>query len=251
MNKLSISVIIIVKNEADRLDLCLSHLLWAKEIVIINNSSTDNSLDIAKKYHTLIINSNIDSFADLRNLGYQKATGDWIFYVDADEIVSPELAGEIQNTVTKFEPTKTPHSYSIIRQNYYFGNQVWPKNETINRLFWRKTFRGWYGKVHESSKPLGEIGCLRNYLYHFTHRNLTEMAGKTNSWSNIEAELRFKANHPKIAGWRLIRVMITAFWISYINDGGWKIGVKGLIESIYQAFSMFITYAKLWELQND
>ena len=69
-------------------------------------------------------------------------------------------------------------------------------------------------------------------------------------WSTIEAELRFKARHPKMTWWRFPRVMFTAFYDSYIKQKGYKVGAVGIMESMYQAFSIFITYAKLWELQN-
>ena len=75
------------------------------------------------------------------------------------------------------------------------------------------------------------------------------MISKTIEWSQIEAELRFNANHPKITWWRFPRVMLSAFFDSYIKQGGWRVGTAGIIESIYQAFSIFITYAKLWEKQ--
>ena len=68
-------------------------------------------------------------------------------------------------------------------------------------------------------------------------------------WSKVEAELRFESNHPKMSAWRFFRVILTAFFNSYIKQRGWKVGAMGLIESIYQAFSIFITYARLWELQ--
>jgi hypothetical protein len=76
------------------------------------------------------------------------------------------------------------------------------------------------------------------------------MIAKTNEWSEIEAQLRFNNDHPIISWWRIFRVMLTAFWQSYVKQSGWKAGTVGLIESIYQAFSMFVTYSKLWEMQN-
>jgi len=75
------------------------------------------------------------------------------------------------------------------------------------------------------------------------------MVDKTLGWSKTEAELRFDSNHPKITWWRFPRVMISAFVNSYIIQGGWRVGTAGLVESIYQAFSIFITYARLWEKQ--
>ena len=109
--------------------------------------------------------------------------------------------------------------------------------------------KGWYGKIHESPQVEGEIGELQNYILHYTHRDLGQMLDKTNEWSEVEAELRFKSDHPKMSWWRFPRVMISAFFDSYYKQKGYKAGIAGLIESIYQSFSIFITYAKLWEKQ--
>ena len=103
--------------------------------------------------------------------------------------------------------------------------------------------------MHESPIVEGAIGQLQSPIVHFSHRDLFSMVEKTNEWSEIEAKLRFKSQHPKMTWWRFPRVMMTAFFNSYILQGGWKIGTVGIMESIYQAFSTFITYAKLWELQ--
>ncbi len=109
----------------------------------------------------------------------------------------------------------------------------------------------WYGALHETARMKGAIGRLDAPLVHRTHRTLEEMVAKTNTWSKTEARLRYDANHPPVVWWRLLRVMTTAFWDSFIWQGGWKAGTVGWIESIYQAFSMFITYAKLWEKQQS
>jgi hypothetical protein len=96
---------------------------------------------------------------------------------------------------------------------------------------------------------VGLVGNLAGELKHDTHRSLEEMVAKTNEWSEIEAELRKSAHHPLISWWRLLRVTVTGFWNSFILQGGWRAGTVGWIESMYQGFSLFITYAKLWEMQ--
>ena len=75
------------------------------------------------------------------------------------------------------------------------------------------------------------------------------MLDKTIQWSKIEAELRYKSGHPPMSWWRFIRVMLTAFYDSYIKQKGYSVGTAGFIESMFQAYSMFITYARLWEMQ--
>ena len=76
------------------------------------------------------------------------------------------------------------------------------------------------------------------------------MLRKTNEWSEYEAKLRLASSHPKLVPWRFVRVMVTEFFNSYVKNKGYKNGTLGLIEGLYQAFSIFITYAKLWEMQN-
>jgi hypothetical protein len=97
----------------------------------------------------------------------------------------------------------------------------------------------------------GKVGVLEGYLFHYTHQDLTSMVEKTIAWSEIEAELRYNANHPKMSWWRFFRVMLTAFFDSYVRQKGYKAGTAGLVESIYQSYSMFITYARLWEMQQE
>ncbi len=109
---------------------------------------------------------------------------------------------------------------------------------------------GWQGSLHESPIIAGKTGKLEHFLLHYTHRDISSMVEKTNEWSDIESQLLYKSNHPPMRQWRFIRIILTYFFRAYIRDRGFKMGVSGFIESTYQAFSGFITYAKLWERQN-
>lgn len=238
--------IIIAKNEEQMIEDCLKSLSFCDEVVVVDNNSKDKTVEIAKKHQAKVYTDDYLDFSESRNLGLAKAEGDWVLYVDADERVSKELAESIKEKI-KSDEIKV---YKVIRKNYYFGNNEWPHLEKLERLFFKKDFKGWTGKLHESPVYDGKAGVLNGFLLHFTHRDLSSMVSKTNKWSDTEALLRFNSNHPKMSWWRFPRVMLTAFFDSYIKQGGWKVGAAGLIESIYQSFSIFITYAKLWELQN-
>ncbi len=245
MNK--ISAIIIAKNEEQLIQKCLESVRFCDEIIVVDNSSTDKTAEIARKHNAEVYVITANDFSKLRNEGLKKAKGEWILYVDADERITSELAKEIQNTVRSHN---TKAAYRLKRKNFYYGNHEWPHIEHILRLFNKKYLKEWYGQLHESPKVEGEVGELNGLLLHYSHRNLSEMVKKTIEWSKIEAELRFKAGHPKMALWRFPRVMFGAFYDSYFRQEGWKAGTIGIIESMYQAFSIFITYARLWELQN-
>lgn len=237
------SAIIITKNEEARIIKCIMSVQWADEIIVIDNGSTDETISQAKKTSAKIITLPGVNFSALRNKGANEATGKWLLYVDADEIVTSELRKEIEE---KLEQSMS--AYYISRKNFYLGHE-WPTKDKMIRLIKKDALISWTGTLHEHPEICGNIGELKESLIHKTHRTLFEMVEKTNAWSDIEADLRLKAGHPKMKPWRFIRVMVSAFWRSYIQEGGWKAGTTGIIESMYQAFSIFITYAKLWERQ--
>ncbi len=123
----------------------------------------------------------------------------------------------------------------------------WP--DYVLRLIRKESFIRWEGELHEQPKIKGAIGKLVNPLIHNSHRSLSEMVEKTNRWSEVEAKLLFKSNHPKMTWWRFFSVAFREFWYRGILKLGFLDGVTGVIEVIYQMYSRMITYAKLWELQ--
>lgn len=248
---IKISAIVIAKNEENMIADCLDSLSFCEEIIIVDNKSEDRTREIAEKMGAKVFEYSSEDFSDLRNYGLKNANGYWILYVDADERVTNELVKAIRHLITEDGRVDKLNGYFLKRKNFYFGNHEWPYIERLERLFRKDKLEGWYGKLHESPKIKGEIGELDGYLYHYTHKNLTSMLAKTIEWSRIEAELRFSKDHPKMTWWRFPRVMLTAFFDSYIRQGGWKVGIVGVIESMYQSFSIFITYARLWEMQQE
>lgn len=242
-----LSVVVLTRNEAETIASCLDSviLLSPAQMVVVDDNSDDDTREIAKKKGAEVILHERKDFAEMRNFGLGKCIGSWVLYVDADEVVSPQLAQEIKAVLTL---GTNDAAYRIPRVNYYLGRR-WPHTEKITRLFKKDKLERWFGELHESPLVLGKTGEMMYPLFHHTHRSLTEMVAKTNVWSDIEAKLRYDAGHPPIVWWRLPRVMVPTFFDYYLKQGGWQVGTVGLIESIYQAFSIFITYAKLWELQ--
>lgn len=273
----TISAVVIAKNEENMIADCLDSIAFCDEIVVVDSGSEDRTSEIAKRMGVKVFNFKSDDFSKLRNFGLKKAKGDWVLYVDADERISSELAEEIKQIIQVRHSGNPPTGgasrisndserfwisqndedsglvgYKVKRKNFYLGSSKkneWPYIEKLERLFRKDKLKGWKGKLHESPVVEGKIGELDGFLLHYTHRDLTSMLNKTIEWSKIEAELRLAANHPKVTWWRFLRVMLAAFFDSYVRQKGWKVGVVGLTESIYQMFSMFITYARLWEIQ--
>ena len=247
-SKKIISAVVLAKNEEVRIDTCLASLRFADEIIVIDNNSTDRTAEIARNSGAQVIKSSAVDFSVLRTLGITSSRGEWVLYVDADEIVSTPLELEILSLIKHWSRATDPVCYYISRKNYYLG-VPWPSLDKMQRLLYKPAFVRWSGSLHETALVTGTSGELKNALIHDTHRSLEEMTDKTNIWSDEEARLRLVSGHPDIQPWRFLRVFISGFFRSYLRESGWKAGVHGWIESIYQGFSMVITYIKLWELQ--
>ncbi len=243
---MKISAIIITRNEEKNIKECIDSLGFVDELVVVDNNSSDKTAEIAKKNGAKIYRVGGLDFSYLRNIGKEKAQGEWLFYIDTDERVTDSLAEEI---VKRIPEDKETSAYSLVRKNYYLGS-VWPKKETMIRLIKKESLIGWQGILHETPQVVGKIGSLRSNLLHFTHKDFASMLEKTNEWSEIESQLLYKSNHPQMSTWRFFRMLFTSFWRSFVYEKGWQAGSIGWLESIYQAFSTFITYAKLWEKQN-
>lgn len=244
-----ISAIILASNREDIIEGCLKTLGWVDEKILVDIGSTDKTLQIAKKYGCQIIEGSKEyNFSQWRNQGAKAAKGDWLFYVDTDERVTSKLKEEIVKIV-KLSDSQIV-GYKIPRKNYFLGKEfkmVWPDYQL--RLMKNAALISWRGKIHEQPKIKREIGKLKNPLIHLSHRSLETSIANTLKWSKLEAENRIKAGHPKMTGWRFLRVLFTGFWQQFIKKKIWKKGTEGVIEGIYQTFSLFFTYFRLWELQ--
>ena len=245
MNK--ITAILIARNEEKMIGDALESVSFCDEIIVVDNGSIDKTKEIAEKAGAKVYPIKTDDFSELRNFGLSKAEHDWTLYIDADERINDELKDSIKKNIAEnFKYS----AFLLRRKNFYFGKHEWPKIEKMPRLFKKDKLTKWQGKLHESPVVDGEIGEIKDgFILHFTHRDLESMLNKTIEWSTQEAMLRYNSGHPQMTWWRFPRVMLTAFFDSYIKQGGYKAGAIGVVESVYQSFSMFITYAKLWELQ--
>src|SRR3989344_380162 len=243
----NLSCLILAKNEAEMIGDCIESLraLEPKEIIVIDDNSSDETVSIAQYKKATVITHQKENFAEARDFAKSKARGEWLFYIDSDERMMPELAQEIKTLLTN---NPLWDAGRINRVNYYLGKR-WPTVEKMVRLFRKTKLKEWYGKLHESPVVNETIYELSGSIKHYTHPTLSERVESTITWSEIKAKSRFANNHPPVSWWRIPRVMLPVFFDYYIKQGGWKVGTLGLIESMYQTFSIFITYARLWELQ--
>lgn len=247
-DKFMLSAIVITKNEENRIKACLESIKWTDEIIVLDNGSDDKTVQIAKQFTNKVFSFPHLDFASLRNKGMEKSSGDWVLYIDSDERILASLRQEIENLISSNDKS----AYAISRRNIIFGREVkygpfWP--DWVIRLLKKEKFETWVGKVHEYPKFKGSLGYSKNSLLHLTHRNIDQIVLKSLEWSKIDAKLRFDNKHSKMSGWRFLRIFTTEVFNQGILRKGFFNGTIGIMDSLLQAFSMYITYVRLWQMQ--
>jgi glycosyltransferase involved in cell wall biosynthesis len=248
MSTPSITAIILNKNEELMLANCIETLQWCREIIVVDTGSTDQSIDIAKKLGARVLSCKSESFADRRTFPLDHVKTDWLFYVDPDERVTPQLAKEI---LVQTETT-VANALEMHRQNMMYGkffNYGGWGQEFVTRIFRRKSLAGWKGDIHESPIFTGEVIRLHSSLFHLTHRNTVDGLKKTLSWTPIEADQLFAANLPPVTGMTLLRKTVMEFIRRAFLWSGRKDGFEGIIEAGIQAMNRYLVYVQLWERQ--
>jgi glycosyltransferase involved in cell wall biosynthesis len=242
----NISVTILTKNSAAYLVECLSALEAFAEVVIIDNGSTDNTLALASGFRNVKVYEHpFIGFGPLKNMAVDKATNDWIFSVDSDEIVTSELASEILSL--KLDGNSI---YTVLRDNYYHRRLIracsW-QNDEVLRLFNRKRTRYDDKLVHEglvmNETLITEL--LLGRMKHYPYDNASQLIQKMQHYSSLWAETHKgrKTSSPIKA---LLYGVLT-FFKSYIVKSGWLYGYEGLLISISNANGVFYKYIKLYE----
>lgn len=248
-----ISVAILTKNEEKNIKRCLESVKWCDEIIIIDDNSSDETIQIAKKYKATIYTRNLNNdFSAQRNFAISKAKNEWILFVDGDEIVSDALAYEISNAIQlKDQNLRNYDGFYIRRSDFIWGKQL-KYGETGNMMFLRLAKKGsglWEGKTHERWKIDGRVGKLINSLLHFPHKNLEEFFKKINFYTDIRAE-ELKSKNVKAFFWSILVYPLGKFLINFFLKRGFLDGIHGLIVAIIMSFHSFLVRSKLW-LKNE
>jgi glycosyltransferase involved in cell wall biosynthesis len=183
-----VSILILAKNEEENLPGCLASVSWADEvIVVVDRASRDATREIAYDRADLVLERTFDDFASQRNAALMRASGDWVFAIDADERATPELASEVHRLTSDPDQPQNGfrvpiHSVILGRSFRFSGTQHdWPL-----RLFRRGAGR-WVGAVHETVDLKGSHGRLAHALQHRTIPDMRTFLRKVNEYTTLEA----------------------------------------------------------------
>ena len=244
-----ISVVIIAKNEEKRLPDCLASVAWAKEIVVIDDESQDRTSEIAQKADARVIRRAMDIEGRQRNFGFDQAGQPWILSLDADERVSPELAGEIAEAIQKYQSDENVVGFRLpirtyIGSRWIRGAGYYPAFKL--RLFRKGRFRYEEARVHPPALYEGKVIALKGDILHYSCADLGGFINKFNRETTLEAE-KWMLDGRKVSFVRTLRKTLDRFLKNYFLKGGWRDGAMGFTMSVFHGLYQFITYAKYRE----
>jgi len=246
-----LSVAIATFNEEDKIADCLKSVYgWADEIVLVDGTSSDKTVEIAKKYKAKVsVVANNPMFHINKQIAIDQCVGDWILQLDADEVVSLELKKEIMKII---QDSKS-NGYWIPRKNFFLGRFLMKGGQYPNFIL--RLFRNGKGRlpcksVHEQIIVSGSVGYLSSPLLHFSYPNFEHYIEHFNRYTDILAdEIGIEAKNgksPKLVDFLFLK---PSFWFlkTYVRHKGLLDGVPGFIFSVSSAFRFPIAYSKWWE----
>ena len=243
-----ISVTIITKNEEKNIGRCLKSLQWVDEIIVVDTNSDDKTVEICKQYTDHVFNENWHGYGKQKNICAAKAQNRWILNIDSDEVVTPELAEEIQKI--QKEGPKYP-VYHLPRKNY-FGDR-WVRfggwyPDRILRLYDKEKVSFSETQVHERLTPDENSGSFKCPLTHYSYRDHEDYIQRQDRYSTLYAQEKivngFRAN------WTHLYLRPSfSFFKNFIINQGFRDGYLGLFLAKNAANYTYQKYAKT--LSND
>jgi glycosyltransferase involved in cell wall biosynthesis len=246
-----LTVVVITKNEKKNIADCLKTVSgWADEVIVVDDFSTDNTVEIAKRYATKVIQRKMEIEGRHRNIAYSLARNRWVFSLDADERVTVKLREEI----TKVISVDTKYAAFTIPRRNFLGNYwlryggLYPSPQL--KLFKKDKFRWEEVEVHPRSFLDGPCGHLHSDLIHYTYRNFSDVINKLNNQTTREAIKWFKEKR-KISLPKALRKTADRFLKAFIIKKGYKDGFRGFFLALVSGLYQIISFAKYWEMQKE
>lgn len=246
MSKLSVYVI--AYNDEPNMKACLDSVAgWGDELIVVDSHSTDRTAVISREYTDKVYQVDFKGFGDLRNQAVALTTHEWVFSLDSDERMTPELKSEIQLLLDR-GPGKD--AYFVPRKNYFLGRWIkhcgWYPDYRQPQLFRKSRFRYREELVHESFDCDGPVGFLKNPALQYPFRDIDHYVAKQDRYSDLMAR-RMVEQGRKFSFHQMITHPLGSFFKMYLLRGGFLDGMPGLILSGLYAYYTFMKYAKFWE----
>ena len=243
-----LSAVIITRNEAERLQRCVSACREiADEIVVVDSGSTDGTLELARELGCAVYENPWPGYGRQRNFAAERAANDWVFWVDADEVVGHELAEALRAWKAKGEGS--PVAFELERIGDFMGRWLEGASERLVRLYDRRACVVTDVPVHEAVDTGGKrAGALPGVLWHHGFRSISDHVVRFNNYTTLEAE-KAHAQGRRFSVWRLLWRPPARLMQRLFLQGLYKKGLAGLVVCVLWVEYEIMRELKLGELE--
>ena len=252
MARAKLSVVVLTHNEEKNIGACLDTVAWADERIVVDDFSTDRTAEIAKAHNAVFMQNRLEGdFSRQRNLGSDRATGDWILQMDADERVTPGLRARIEGVLVGNDNRV---AYAFTRINNFCGRFLRYGGDVSHkplRLFRKGKARFSGDRIHEKLEVDGPAGELDGVMEHYNFPDVSHYIETQNFYTDIEARelVRVRGVLPERELKReLTWGPVKLFYKIYIKKQGHRDGIHGLVFAVLSAWRRFLIWSKYWEI---
>lgn len=249
--KPKISAVILARNEEANIRYCLETVRWCDEIVLVDMESSDRTSEIAKEYTERVYSHPwLSAFDIAKGFAVEKAAGDWIMLVDADEMVPHSLSRTLIEIAAKNEADIVEIPFKQYIMGDWVRHSGW--GGTGKYCFFRKGKTTFKRTIHDFMQKAPGARVVRlepsesNSIYHFNYLDSTHFVEKMNRYTSVEAQ-QFFDNGGAFSYYKLFRAALSEFYWRFFRREGYKGGVRGFSLCLMMAFYRALSYIKLWE----
>lgn len=245
---MKLSATIIARDEEKNLPRAIGSLrgLADEVVVVVDTRTQDKTSEVAKALGARTLIRDFDNYANQKNFASQKAGGEWILSLDADEEIPNELTKEIKMAIN----TGLFDGYLIPRRNFLLGREIKHTRWSPDKHIWlfRKDKGHWVGKIHEEVVVEGAVGKLKAAKIHHSYETVADFLDMVNSYTEFEAQEKVR-NGAKFSLTRMFFAAKKSFIGRYFYKLGFLDGWQGFALSYLRAIYRLTTWAKVWEKQ--
>lgn len=242
--RLPVTVVIPTLNEEDRLPACLRSVAWAEQVIVADGGSTDETAALARAAGADLIAVPNATIGEQRNAALAQARCAWVLALDADERATPELQASIAAAIA----APVADVYRVHMRNQYLGAPVergsWGRDR--HPRFFRSSLRFTVKRVHERLDHTGPVGDLGGRVDHDSYRDVTHHLRKIQTYARWGADDLYERGRRASLADLLVRP-VWRFLRSYIFEGSWRDGRRGLVFASMHTWATFAKYALLWD----
>ncbi|MFH1008020.1 MAG: glycosyltransferase family 2 protein [Candidatus Latescibacterota bacterium] len=241
-----VSACIITHNEEANIERCLRSLHWADEIVVVDSFSSDGTVQIARNYTDRVFQHAWPGHIEQKNVALSYTRCDWVFALDADEVVTEELCQSITEAIGRTDYEGYLVSRRVFYLDQWIGHCGWVPEYRL-RLFRRE--HGHWGGVNPHDRVVlsGRIGTLSGDLDHYPYKDIADHWERMGRYAAIAAAEMVRTGR-RFHWWDLLMRPPARFLKMYGLRRGFLDGGVGFMVSLLGGVSVFLKYAKLWEL---